>query len=122
MLKAKNISQKKLLLLATASGIPLGSFLGPVLFLLYINVITTNIHSQLHLFADDCLVYWLINSAANHWILQSDLDTLTTWIQSWQLEFNVSKCKILQVSTCYIKSLFSYQMCGIPRLLSNTIT
>ena len=30
------------------------------------------------------------------------------------MEFNVSKCKILQVSTCYTKSLFSYQMCGTP--------
>ena len=88
--------------------------LGPVLFLLYINDITTNIHNQLHLFADDCLVYRLVNSTDDHQILQSDLDTLTTWTRRWQMEFNVSKCKILQVSTCYIKSLFSYQICGTP--------
>ena len=97
---------------AVTSGVPQGSVLSPVLFPLYINDITTNIHSQLRLFADDCLVYRLINSTDDHQILQSDLDTLTTWTRRWQMEFNVSKCKILQVSTCHTKSLFSYQMCG----------
>ena len=99
---------------AVTSGVPQGSVLGPVLFLLYINDITTNIHSQLRLFANDCLVYQLINSTDDHQILQSDLDTLTTWTRRWQMEFNVSKCKVLQVSTCHTKSLFFYQMCGTP--------
>ena len=79
-----------------------------------INDITSNIHSQLCLFADDCLVYRPINSSTDHQILQSDLDNLTTWSRRWQMEFNVSKCKILQVSTHYSKSHFSYQMCGVP--------
>ena len=59
---------------AMTSGVLQGSVLGPVLFLLYINDITTNIHSQVCLFADDCLVYRLINSAADHQILLSDLE------------------------------------------------
>ena len=99
---------------AVTSGVPQGSVLGPILFLLYINDITTNIHSQLCLFADDCLVYRLINSPADHQILQSDLDTLITWTRRWQMEFNVPKCKILQVSTHHTKSLFTYEMSSIP--------
>ena len=42
---------------AVISGVSQGSVLDPILFLLYINDITTNIHSQLRLFADDCLAY-----------------------------------------------------------------
>ena len=42
------------------------------------------------------------------------MDTLTAWSRTWQMEFNITKCKILQVSTHCTKSLYSYQMCGFP--------
>ena len=44
------------------SGVPQGSGLGPILFLIYVKDITSNIHSQVRLFADDCLVHCPINS------------------------------------------------------------
>ena len=59
------------------SGVLQGSVLGPVLFLMYINDIA-NIHSQLRLFADDCLLYRPIHSFDDHKILQSDLDSLSS--------------------------------------------
>ena len=44
-----------------------------------------------------------------HTVLQDDLNALTNWASVWQMEFNVSKCNILQVST-FTKNNYSYSM------------
>ena len=58
------------------SGVPQGSVLGPVLFLLYINDIMSNISSKMHLFADDSVIYREIRSPQDQTTLQHDLDQL----------------------------------------------
>ena len=55
------------------SGVPQGTVLGPLMFLLYINDITKDINSPLRLFADDCLLYRVINSVEDINRLQEDL-------------------------------------------------
>ena len=52
------------------SGVPQGSVLGPVLFLLYINDITDQIQSTMRLFADDSIVYREIKNTCDHALLQ----------------------------------------------------
>ena len=96
------------------SGVPQGSVLGPALFLIYINDIIANIHSQLRLFADDCLLYCPIHSFNDHKILQSDLDSLSSWADIWQMEFNVKKCCIMQISALHSTSSFPCKMYEIP--------
>ena len=71
------------------SGIPQGTVLGPLMFLLYINDIADGLSSPLRLFADDCLLYRTINSEEDAIQLQNDLDQLSTWANKWQLRFNV---------------------------------
>ena len=58
------------------SGVPQGSVLGSLLFLLCINDLQQNIQSQVRLFADDTAVYQTVGSSDDRDTLQADLDTL----------------------------------------------
>ena len=80
------------------SGVPQGSVLGPLLFLLHINDLPQNIQSQVRLFADDTAVYLTVTSLEDASILQSDLDTLEEWEWTWDMEFSPGKCQVLQLT------------------------
>jgi len=94
------------------SGVPQGSVLGPVLFLLYINDINHNINSNIKLFADDSVVYREICSYNDHLLLQKDLDTLTTWAKTWLMDFNIKKCVLLPITLKRNPSHFKYSILG----------
>ena len=87
------------------SGVPQGTVLGPLMFLLYINDISKHINSPLRLFADDCLLYRVISCKDDASLLQEDLDRLYEWTKIWQLSFNIKKCVLLQCT----RSLSPYQ-------------
>ena len=80
------------------SGVPQGTVLGPLLFLVFINDIIQGSSSPIRLFADDCLVYREIRSKSDCSVLQSDLDNLVQWSKTWGMEFNINKCNILYVT------------------------
>ena len=80
------------------SGVPQGTILATVLFLLYINDISENIKSQIRLFADDGIIYREINNDLAHVTLQEDLDNLKNWANKWRLNFNFSKCYHLGIT------------------------
>ena len=79
------------------SGVPQGSILGPLLFLIFINDITAHVTSNIHLFADDCTIYRKISSQVDIDCLQKDLDAVYYWTQKWQLHLNISKCKAITI-------------------------
>ena len=70
------------------SGVPQGSVLGPILFLIYINDLPDLITSKVRLFADDTAVYLTVESPSDGQVLQKDLDTLSGWESRWDMEFN----------------------------------
>ena len=74
------------------SGIPQGSILGPVLFIIFINYLPDVVRSICKIFADDTKIY---ESDKNHQSLQEDLHKLLEWSERWQLFFNSSKCSCL---------------------------
>ncbi len=76
------------------SGVPQGTVMGLLLFLLYINNLPENLTSLVRLFPDDFVLYHEINSNQDTNLLQQDLDLLNKW-EKWQMDFNASKCAVL---------------------------
>ena len=77
------------------SGIPQGSVLGPILFVIFINDMPDTIASFKTLFADDAKIFKAIESLNDITIIQDDICKLMQWSIKWQLPFNVSKCKVM---------------------------
>ena len=83
------------------SGVPQGSVLGPLLFLIYIDGISLlkfSDDSKLSLYADDMLLYKVISSNADYIHLQHDIDRIQNWSSNNLMSFNVSKCKCMLIS------------------------
>ena len=79
------------------SGIPQGSVLGPILFVIFINNMPDTIDSMCQPFADDAKIFRSIRSVNDNGVLQNDLDKLSKWSERRQLPFNTGKCKSLHI-------------------------
>ena len=79
-------------------GVPQGSVLDPILFLAYINDLPEQVKSKVRLFADDTALYLAISSTTESEVLQTDLASLEKWEKMWDMQFNPSKCQVLQIT------------------------
>ena len=98
------------------SGVPQGTVLGPLFFLVYINDISKDLTpgTKIRLFADDSLLYRTIRSQADCEILQKDLNTLQKWEKLWKMEFHPGKCNLLQITNKNLPVDFSYPIHDTP--------
>ena len=93
------------------SGVPQGTVLGPVLFLMYINDLSdVTVHSTARLFADDCIIYRPTRNNEYTILLQNDLNKIAEWQLMWQMQFNIDKCFILRVGRPKHKLLHLYSL------------
>ena len=84
---------------AVTSGVPQGSVLGPILFLLYINDLPDQMKCKVRMYADDVVLYTEVmsNEPMNN-NLQADLDQLWRWCRDWKMSINVKKCAVMRMA------------------------
>lgn len=81
------------------SGVPQGSVIGPILFILFVNDMPDVVHGFIQLFADDAKIFAEMSSVDDQKELQADLDHLQDWALKWQMVFNASKCKVMHLGS-----------------------
>ena len=87
------------------SGVPQGSVLGPILFLVFINDLDCGIKNWILKFADDTKIFGRVRGYEDSLKLQRDLDRLLGWAEEWQMAFNIKKCKVMHVG----KNVHAYE-------------
>ena len=90
------------------SGVPQGSVLGPLLFVIFINDLSVNIFNKLELFADDTKIIAKIVNESSSEVLQHDLNKLVKWSHDWSIKFNDEKCKVMHIGKT--NPQFKYKM------------
>ena len=81
------------------SGVPQGSVLGPILFLIYINDLEEGVTGNILKFADDTKLFRKVKEIGDTFFLQDDIDKLVKWSEKWQMSFNFGKCKCLHTGS-----------------------
>ena len=100
------------------SGVPQGSILGPLLFVIYINDLDSNIVNKLVKFADDAKLGGRVDDKRYIISIQEDLNRLVKWTEKWQMNFNLSKCKVMHIGHSNEKNI--YQMDSIKLKETNS--
>jgi len=78
-------------------GVPQGSVLGPLLFLIFVNDLPDWVNCSIKMFADDTNIWAKISQMEDSESLQSDLNQLIQWSQQWLLQFHPDKCKVMHI-------------------------
>lgn len=98
------------------SGVPQGSVLGPLLFLLYVNDIVDEHETKIRLYADDCLIYSTVDSLQDQINLNSKLNNVIQWCNTWQMSVIYKKSAVMSITNKKQPLLFNYTADG------NTLT
>ncbi|XP_052561953.1 uncharacterized protein LOC120430056 [Culex pipiens pallens] len=94
------------------SGVPQGSHLGPLIFILFVNELNTLTGSSTLMYADDLKLYRTVKSHVDCLALQADVDTLLHWCDRNGMTAHAKKCKVLSFSRSRNPIISDYSMNG----------
>ena len=103
------------------SAVPQGSVLGPLFFLIFINDLDDNFSVNVFKFADDTKIFKQVSNVQDNIHMQADLDKLVDWADKWQMQFNVSKCKVMHIGQKNPRFVYSKRNNGNRQLKWNKI-
>ena len=108
--------------ISVTTGVPQGSHLGPLLFIIFINDIKGRIiFCKVLLFADDLKLFWAITCLADCQMLQADLHAIFAWSIENDLHFNLEKCSFITFSRSSTTIQFNYTLAGTELGRADTI-
>lgn len=90
------------------SGVPQGTVLGPLLFLIFINDIVNEVPVKIKLYADDCVIYSEISNVTDQIILNSAFYNIVKWCDLWQMSINFDKTVFMRITHKKKPLLFNY--------------
>lgn len=98
--------------LPVTSGVPQGSVLGPLLFLIYINDIVSVITEpvQIRLFADDCVLFREVSSEDDQITLNNNLQNILSWCHCWDMQLNADKTVYMKITKKLNNLSFPYAL------------
>lgn len=107
--------------LPVTSGVPQGSVLGPLLFLIFINDIVNVITEpvQIRLFADDCILYHEVVCREDQELLNTNLHNVHSWCKQWDMKLNETKTVYMHITKKIHKRQFSYSLPSNPLVQVN---
>ncbi len=83
------------------------------MFVIYVNNINEEIDSYMNLFVDDAKLMRRVENVNDCMVLQDDLNKTNRWNKSWQMEFNLSKCKVMEFGKSKKRIQYHYEMDGV---------
>jgi hypothetical protein len=92
---------------SVTSGVPQGSVLGPLLFIMFVNDMDNSVLSHLLKFADDTKLFRCVTDPDGADMLRDDLRSLYEWSEDWQMLFNIDKCKVMHFGAKNKKEKYS---------------
>lgn len=102
------------------SGVPQGSHLGPLLFILFVNDLCGELKSFKSMYADDLKIFRVVSSALDCCALQADVEQVVDWCHRNGMEVNVQKCSVITFTRLFSPIVFSYTLrnCALERVSS----